>query len=69
MDQATAAVRDLISPLGGKVVDSRDALLTVVIDKTGTLILTSTVEDLRWIADTLATLAALADERATKAGQ
>lgn len=69
MDQASAAARDIIAPLGGRLVDSRDALLTVVVDKTGYVRLQVTTTDLRWVADALQTLATGADERATEAGQ
>lgn len=69
MDQAMAAARDAVTPHGGKIVDTRDALLTVVVDRCGFAHTTVTTTDLRWIAGSLARLAATADERATAAGQ
>lgn len=69
LDQVTAAARDLVEPLGGRVVDSRDALLTFWVAKDGMAHLTATTDALRWVADALAQMADVAARRASAAGQ
>jgi hypothetical protein len=69
IDQAVAAAREAVAPTGGKIVDTRDALLTVVVDQDGHATFTATTSDLRWVADSLALLARTADARAAAAGQ
>jgi hypothetical protein len=65
LDQASAAV----APLGGRIVDTADALMTLVVDAEGVAHFTATTRDLRWIANSLSMLAQAADDRATRAGQ
>lgn len=64
MDQAMAAAQEAVTPLKGKIVDTRDALLTVVIDADGQAHLTGTTDDWQWVADSLRLLAANAQAKA-----
>lgn len=77
LDQATAAARDVVAPAGGDLVDSRDMLLTVVVDAEGSARFSTTATtdrpgggscpDYRWAADALRALAATCDEAADAA--
>jgi len=69
LNQSMAAAREALAPVGGQIVDTRDALLTVVVLRDGHAHFTSTTSDLRWIADSLTLLARTAEARATAAGQ
>lgn len=66
-DQAVAAARDAIEPIGGVVVDSRDALLTIVISKDAKVQLSGTTRDWTWCAAACREIAALFDARAAEA--
>jgi hypothetical protein len=65
MDQATASARAAVAPLGGHVVDTRDALFTVVIERDGTAYMTGTTRDWQWVADALRRIADDCEQRAS----
>lgn len=63
-DQALAAASDVVAPLGGKIVDTQDALLTVVIGRDAVAHCTGTTRDWRWVAASLRAIADNAERRA-----
>lgn len=64
MDQAAAAARNAVEAVGGMVVDTREALFTLVIHQTGSVTMTGTSRDWPWIASCLRDLAERVEERA-----
>ena len=64
-DQAIAAAKHL-APKGAKIVDTRSAFLTLVVDEDGTAHLGGTTRDWQWCAETLRRTAAKFDELAAQ---